>query len=239
LFALDTEIGRINEALVEFARRHSAPRPHPEIRFVGDGDVLDAWRRHAVPRRFGRRLWVVPSGHTVEPDDAIILRLDPGLAFGTGEHPTTALCLAWLDAHAPVGAKVVDFGCGSGILAIAAALLGATRVLAIDHDPQALVATLKNAAANGVADRIDARADDALPSDVWGEQRVVIANILANPLVALAPRLTRLVAPRGQLVLSGLLEHQVGEVCAAYRDVRFDAPVVSDGWALVAGARRV
>jgi ribosomal protein L11 methyltransferase len=235
LFALDAPIAEIARSLASFGRSHDAPIPHPDVRFVADQEFATAWRTHAVPRRFGEHLWVVPSECELPVPGAVALHMDPGLAFGTGEHPTTALCLEWLDGHTLRGAHVVDFGCGSGILAIAAALLGAERVIAIDHDPQALVATRNNARANEVERHISTASPDAMPDGIWRRQQVVIANILANPLIELAPQLSRLLASGGWLVMSGILEDQVARVRAAYPDVRFEEPVVADGWARVAG----
>ncbi len=180
---------------------------------LGERDWVRAWLDDFRPMSFGRRLWVVPSGHQPPDPGAVNLRLDPGLAFGTGTHPTTAMCLRWLDAGLPAGATVLDYGCGSGILAVAAARLGAARVTAVDIDPQALAATRANAAANGVGDRVRVLAPEALaPEPV----EVVLANILAGPLVELAPVLAAHLAPGGHLVLSGLLAAQAPAVAAAY-----------------------
>ncbi len=183
---------------------------------VGDRDWSRAWLDRFRPMRFGRRLWIVPGGMAAEPaPDNIEVHLDPGLAFGTGTHPTTALCLEWQDGHELAGLQVVDYGCGSGILGIAAALLGAARVVCVDNDPQALEATMVNAARNGVAALILCASPaefDVTAADV------VLANILAQPLIELAPLLTASLRPGGALVLSGLLEEQRGLVLAAYAD---------------------
>lgn len=183
-------------------------------REVEDRDWERAWLDRFAPMRFGRRLWIVPTGmDSAEAAGGIKIHLDPGLAFGTGSHPTTALCLEWLDAQSLSGRVVVDFGCGSGVLGIAAALLGAGRVVCIDNDPQALEATAANAARNGVSDRLDIRAPadfDATAADA------VVANILAGPLIRLAPVLTDAVKPGGRILLSGLLEPQAAEVVVAY-----------------------
>jgi ribosomal protein L11 methyltransferase len=196
------------------------------------------WLEHFRPIRFGRRLWVCPKDQDIpaaERPDAVVLKLDPGLAFGTGSHATTALCLEWLDSADLAHKTVVDYGCGSGILAIAAVLLGAASAVAVDHDPQALLATRANAAANGVASRIAVAASrDAVaqPADI------VLANILATTLVSLAGTLTCLVRPGGQLVLSGILEDQAGAVAEAYRpDVIFSPPLKLDSWVLLTGTR--
>jgi ribosomal protein L11 methyltransferase len=183
--------------------------------------------------RFGDRLWIRPSGREVTQPDAVIVDLDPGLAFGTGTHPTTALCLEWLDRHAPVGKTVLDFGCGSGVLGVAALKLGAQRVIGVDHDPQALLASRENARRNAVAERLEVVHSDVFdgaPADV------VIANILANVLVDLAPTISSLVEPGGQLVLSGILADQADDVVQAYAgSVKFAPRIERDGWVLLHG----
>ncbi len=187
-----------------------------------------AWMDDFRPLRFGCRLWVVPS-HTAPPDPAAVnLRLDPGLAFGTGTHPTTALCLEWLEAHLEPGLSVLDYGCGSGILAVAALLLGAPGAQAVDIDPQALEASAANAEANGVADRLAL----GVPGSAAAAP-VVLANIVAGTLVTLAPALCGLVRPGGCLVLSGLLCGQQAQVQAAYPSLAFEAPRERDGWLLL------
>jgi len=221
-----------------------------------------AWERewlkdfHAM--RFGRRLWVCPHHERVSAPDAVIVSLDPGLAFGTGTHASTALCLEFLDAHflaspapaehfgkgqvqgleapLPRGTRVIDYGCGSGVLAIAAARLGAAEVYAYDIDPQALIATADNARANDVQARLQVHASAAaLPSGA----DVLLANILAAPLCLLAPRFAALLRPGGQVVLAGLMSHEAAEVTAAYAPcfdvVRFGE---RDGWACLTGRRR-
>ena len=208
-----------------------ADRPGPiEWREVGDEDWERAWMDRFGPMCFGRRLWVVPSGMSIPPKpDQVEIRLDPGLAFGTGTHPTTALCLAWLDAQEMSGKRVIDYGCGSGILGIAAALLGAVRVDCVDNDPQALEATAANAAGNSVGDRIRCWAPEQF---CGGAADVVLVNILAAPLVRLAPRLCDCAVSGGRIVLSGLLEEQLDDVAAAYRPAcEVIASATQDGWA--------
>ncbi|MBV9316837.1 MAG: 50S ribosomal protein L11 methyltransferase, partial [Gammaproteobacteria bacterium] len=166
----------------------------------------------------------------------IVVLLDPGLAFGTGTHPSTALCLTWLDANPPVDARVIDYGCGSGVLGIAAAKLGAAEVYAFDIDPQALIATHDNAHANGLGTRISVHASAAtLPPAT----DLLLANILAAPLCALAASFASLVRAGGQLVLSGLMQHQAMEVTAAYA-AWFDVAGYAerDGWVCLAARRR-
>lgn len=200
---------------------------------LDDRDWERAWMDRFEPMRFGRRLWLCPSHLEPEPDWERVIRLDPGLAFGSGTHPTTALCLAWIDAARLEGCDVLDYGCGSGVLAIAAGLCGARRLVAVDHDPQALLATADNAARNGLAGRIETLTPegfDRLEGD-RGRFDVVLANILAGPLVNLAPGLLDALRPGGHLVLSGILPEQAESVVRAYE--RLGTPVDSserDDW---------
>jgi len=193
------------------------------------------WLKDFPAMRFGRRLWVCP-GDREPPSDpsAVVLSLDPGLAFGTGTHPTTALCLEWLDLHPPVGKRVVDFGCGSGILGIAAAKLGASEVVAVDIDPQALSATRSNALRNEVVGRVRVtEASLTLPA-----ADLLMANILAGPLIELAPAFCRVLSPGTTLVLSGILAEQVETVVRAYADiVEFSDRAERDGWVRLTGNR--
>jgi ribosomal protein L11 methyltransferase len=194
------------------------------------------WLKDFHGMRFGARLWVCPHHEVVADPEAVIVLLDPGLAFGTGTHATTAMCLSWLDGHAPVGARVIDFGCGSGILAIAALKLGAGRAWCHDIDPQALLATRENAQANGVAEATVICATlTALPAAV----DVLLANILSGPLCALAPLFATLVRPGGHVILSGLMQHQEAEVTAAY-DAWFDTTPIAarEGWVALNAVRR-
>jgi ribosomal protein L11 methyltransferase len=205
---------------------------------LDEQDWVRIWLRDWEPRRFGARLWVTPRAKrsAITDRDATIVVLDPGLAFGTGTHPSTALCLDWL-AGAPLrGASVLDFGCGSGLLAIAALKLGAARATAVDIDPQAIVATRDNARANAVQGQLDAGlAADYRPAP----HDVVLANILAQPLIALAPVLAGSLAPGGALVLAGLLAAQADEVQAAYADLCDWQPRVErEGWVRLCGRRR-
>jgi ribosomal protein L11 methyltransferase len=194
------------------------------------------WLKHFRPRRFGCHLWVCPAGQTPEDDGTgVILTMDPGLAFGTGTHETTALCLQWLDAHPPKNLRVVDFGCGSGILAIAAALLGARIVYARDIDPQALEATRTNALRNQVADRIlTAPADGEIPGC-----DLLMSNILAGTLIDLAPDFARALQGGAQVVLSGILADQAAAVIEAYSPwFGLQQMAEQDGWILLAGHRQ-
>lgn len=192
------------------------------------------WLRDFRPMQFGARLWIIPGGMAVPVDAAVVVHLDPGLAFGTGTHPTTAMCLRWLDAHVKPGLRVIDYGCGSGILAIAALALGASHAHAFDIDPQALLATDENAARNQLRSRLTIVASALeLP-----QADIVVANILAGPLAALAPDLSALVRPGGSILLAGLLAGQVEELRAAYAP--WIAPQVAstqDDWVLLTGQR--
>ncbi|HEV8325068.1 MAG TPA: 50S ribosomal protein L11 methyltransferase [Myxococcota bacterium] len=198
-------------------------------------DWVRETQRLNAPLRITPRLWVVHSWHEPPDPTALNLRLDPGLAFGTGAHATTRLCLAWLEATIRGGETVLDYGTGSGILAIAALRLGAARAAGVDLDPQALSAAAENAERNGV--RIALSDDDGLPPAFSAD--VVVANILAGPLVALAPRLAALARPGAHLALSGLLADQARDIGAAYAAAfSLEPPQFDDGWALLAGTRR-
>ena len=203
---------------------------------VADTDWVRATQSQFPPTRISDRLWIVPTWHEPPDPEAVVVRLDPGVAFGTGTHPTTRLCLRWLDANLRPGASVLDYGCGSGILAIAAAKLGASRVVGTDIDPQALQAARANSEANSV--RADYTQPDSLRCGTWD---IVLANILSNPLMVLAPALLGRVAPGGALVLSGVLERQADDVIEAYRaaDARVPLSVWSadEGWVCLAGHR--
>jgi ribosomal protein L11 methyltransferase len=211
----------------------------PAIEFravVADTDWVRATQSQFPPTRISDRLWIVPTWHEPPDPEAVVVRLDPGVAFGTGTHPTTRLCLRWLDANVRPGASVLDYGCGSGILAIAAAKLGASRVVGSDIDPQAMQAARANSEANAV--RADYTEPDSLGAGTWD---VVLANILSNPLMLLAPALLARVAPRGALVLSGVLERQAGQVIEAYRAADASMPLsvwaADEGWVCLAGHR--
>ncbi len=217
--------------------------PH-QLERIEDRAWERVWLADFKPLQFGERLWVVPS-HCEPPEPtAVNLRLDPGLAFGTGTHPTTALCLEWLSSADLEGRTVVDYGCGSGILAIAAALLGARSVIATDLDPQALLATRENAARNGVAERLvvtcaERSRSSGMPGPLAiAPADILLANILAGPLVELAPLFARSIKPGGRIVLSGLLAEQAEEVAHAYRDgFTIVAPCCREGWARLDGIR--
>ena len=230
-----------------------------EAQQIADRAWEREWLKDFHAMRFGRRLWICPRHERVSAPGAVVVQLDPGLAFGTGTHPSTALCLEWLDAHfsgppasaehfvatgsqrldahahlAP-GACVIDYGCGSGVLAIAAARLGAAAAHGFDIDPQALIATRDNARGNGVGERVRVHSSAAtLPA----QADVLLANILAAPLCELAARFAALVRPHGQVVLAGLLEGEAADVTGAYAAC-FDVARAGDrdGWVCLAGRR--
>ena len=201
---------------------------------VEEQDWVRLTQSQFEPIRISERLWIVPSWHAAPDPEAINIILDPGLAFGTGSHPTTRLCLDWLEQHLSPAQSVIDYGCGSGILAIAAAKLGAASVWGIDIDEQAVIWSRYNASRNGVrANFVGAEAAPPASADV------VIANILANPLKVLAPLLAKLTRPGGQVVLSGILPAQAAEMAAIYRNW-FDmaSPTAEQGWVRMTGTRR-
>ncbi|HDZ57001.1 MAG TPA: 50S ribosomal protein L11 methyltransferase [Pseudomonas xinjiangensis] len=211
--------------------------PQLEIEEIADEDWERSWMDNFKPMRFGDRLWIVPSWHEAPEPAAVNLLLDPGLAFGTGTHPTTALCLEWLDGTCLQNKQVIDFGCGSGILAIASLLLGARHARGTDIDPQAIEASRDNARRNQLADELfSLYLPDAMPRE---PADVLIANILAGPLVSLAPQLATLVKPGGRIALSGILAEQAEDIIAAYQ-TRFDLDPLAerDGWIRVSGTRR-
>ncbi|MBR9871226.1 MAG: 50S ribosomal protein L11 methyltransferase [Gammaproteobacteria bacterium] len=208
-----------------------------DVTLVEDKDWERAWMDDFHPLRFGERLWIVPSWHEAPDPDAANLLLDPGLAFGTGTHPTTALCLQWLDGQDVEGKQVTDYGCGSGILGLAALLLGAKHVIGVDTDPQALEASRENARRNEVEDD---RLDLYLPgSDPDTQADIMLANILAQPLIGLAPRLAALTRTGGSLVLSGILSNQAREVMEAYEPwFVMDEPEQKEEWIRLTGRRK-
>ena len=229
LFAADTDVDALRAALPgELGKTLRA-----EI--LEDKDWEREWMRHYQPRRIADGLWLCPSWLTPPDPNAVTIMLDPGLAFGTGTHPTTAMCLAELAARTPAGGEVVDFGCGSGILAVAALLLGANNVLATDTDPQALTATWANAERNNLP---AGRLRVCHPGELSGDERadLVVANILASPLCDLAPTLCAMLRPGAALLLSGILREQVESVREHYP---LDLEVVreDDGWVALLGRR--
>ena len=225
-------------ALVAFLKHELGSLDGHAVEALEDRDWEREWLRDFQPMAFGDRLWVVPGDASVADDDAVTIHLDPGLAFGTGTHPTTAMCLEWLDGQPLSGCSVLDYGCGSGVLAIAALKLGAASAVGTDIDPQALLATQQNGERNGVSvDLVDP------PDALDGSFDVVVANILAGPLVELATHLSEYVKSGGRLALSGILEEQAATVRKAYEPwVLLDEQKVmhQDGqnWVRLSGRRQ-
>ena len=205
---------------------------------VEDKDWSQEWKKHFKPISCSQgRLWICPSWIDAPKADAVNLRLDPGLAFGTGSHPTTMLCLNWLEKQSLKGKTVIDFGCGSGILGIAALLLGANKVWAIDNDPQALLASRDNAQRNGIDDdRLITLLPEQIPSEAKAD--IMVANILAKPLIDLADQIIALTLSESQLCLSGILSHQIDQVSAAYSNsFVFEPATLEDDWVQLAATK--
>jgi ribosomal protein L11 methyltransferase len=231
LFDKDADIAFIAAAAAGEAGLDAVP-PF-EISEVTEQNWVQLTQSQFEPIRVSQRLWIVPSWHAAPDPDAVNLVLDPGMAFGTGSHPTTRLCLEWLCGSMHAGDSVLDYGCGSGILAIAAARLGAGRVVGVDIDDNALTAAAANAASNGVTLQL------LHPNQPIGTQfDIVVANILANPLCVLAPLLASLTRPGGRVALSGILRTQTEQVQAAYRPAfELQAGTEREGWVLLEGIR--
>jgi ribosomal protein L11 methyltransferase len=232
LFSEDTPIDAI---MLEAAHAIGLQQPpNYAIATLADSDWVRLTQLQFNPIRISQRLWIVPTWHTPFDPNAINITLDPGLAFGTGSHPTTRLCLRWLDSHLKGGESVLDYGCGSGILTIAALKLGAANATGVDVDAQAVQASRDNAIVN----QVDAQF--YLP-DAASKQQVdiVVANILTNPLKVLAPLLAGSLRQGGQIVLSGVLSEQAAEVMKIYDQwFEFRLPVVEEGWACLSGVKR-
>jgi len=235
LFDAQADAARIIENLREYLP--DGPTLELSTELVEDQDWVRVWLKDCPPMKFGERLWVCPHEKRVDEPGCATLLLDPGLAFGTGTHPSTALCLDWIARNDVTGLEVLDFGCGSGILGIAALKLGAVRCTAVDIDPQAILATRDNSQQNGVQAGMNALEHDAVfapfPADV------VLANILARPLIELAPLLASSLKPGGRIVLAGLLDRQTDEVRAAYADAfEFEPDLSREGWTRIAARKR-
>lgn len=232
LFQADFDTGPLEQAL---ETRFDGRFRKPAIEILEDRDWVRAWMDSYEPMQVSDRLWICPGWMEPVDPSAVNLFLDPGLAFGTGAHPTTAMCLKQLSSMDLVGVDVIDFGCGSGILAVAARLLGARKVRAIDNDPQAIVATRQNAEKNGID---DVMLETMLPRESYPfDADLVIANILANPLLSLQPVLSKLIRKNGVLVLSGILDSQVERITEAYRDVDLQVAFQTDEWMCLVGRK--
>ena len=238
LFSGDVDMSQFRAALLRELSLTELPAHH--IEELADRAWEREWLRDFGPMHFGKRLWICPTGSQVDEEEAIVVHLDPGLAFGTGTHPTTALCLEWLDGVDLAGKTLLDYGCGSGVLAIAALKLGCESATAMDIDPQAVIATRQNAADNDVAENMLVTGS---PEGIEGHFDVVVANILAGPLVQFADSITSLLARGGMLALSGVLCEQADDVMAAYKAwIEFEEPVFreQDGqmWSRLTGSKR-
>ena len=236
LFDATTDQNRLRQAVQQAAGSQNI-QLKIETELLQDQPWERAWMENFHPMRFGQRLWVVPRDQQLPSDvqDAVTMMLDPGLAFGTGTHPTTSLCLQWLDGTDLHGKSVIDYGCGSGILGIAALLLGAESVTGIDHDPQALTASRQNADENGVIQHLT-----LLPAGepINKQCDILLANILASVLVELALLLTEMVKPGGEIALSGILHDQAEMVQQAYEEnFLLNPPQQLDDWILITGTR--
>lgn len=235
LFECDADMEAVAAALRE--RGRIDPDEPIIVELVEDADWERVCMQDFKPMRFGERVWICPSWEEPPVPDAVNILLDPGLAFGTGTHPTTALCLEWLDAQALRDKLVIDYGCGSGILAIAAVLLGASRVIAIDNDPQAILASESNRTLNGIT---ASQMSVHLPGVTDHPQAdVLVANILSGPLEQLTPVIAALVKPGGRLILSGVLSLQTTSLMDSYHPYfEMLPPVMRDEWVRVEGIRR-
>ena len=234
LFEADQPIEPVIQAISDAVAPH--PPPAWKLEQLEDKDWQNEWIKHFKPMQFGKRLWICPSWSPPPHPDAVNILLAPGMAFGTGTHPTTALCLQWLDEAIRGGETVIDFGCGSGILALAVVKLGATRVWAVDNDPQALLSCRSNAEKNHLDDRIVLCTPEELDIELVD---IVIANILANPLLQLAPTFAKLLKPGGDIVLSGILGNQVKMIESRYGEwFRLNSPVQQDDWVRLHGIKK-
>jgi len=230
LFPDDCDLQPVIAALKELLP--DASTMQPEEALVPDTDWVRNCLDNMGAMRFGERLWVAPHHRSVDAPDAVVIKLDPGLAFGTGTHPTTDLCLQWLDGASLEGARVLDYGCGSGILAVAALRLGAREAIAVDNDPQAIRATAENAANNDVDPLLHCMLDrDFDPTQTFD---IVLANILAEPLITLAPTLQAALKAGGSIVLAGLLDRQAERIEAAYPGIAWTRKS-HEGWTRLAG----
>jgi ribosomal protein L11 methyltransferase len=231
LFKADAEVARILDAAI--AESGASALAGASIDRVEDADWVALTQRQFEPIRAGERLWIVPTWHEAPRPGDVNVVLDPGAAFGTGSHPTTRMCLGWLEAHVRSGDAVLDYGCGSGILGIAALKLGAARATGVDVDPLALEAARYNSQRNGVALHVQ-----GAQLELAGAFTITVANILANPLRMLAPVIASHTLPRGRIALAGILEDQAREVASAYAPWAALEVVTRDGpWVLMAGTR--
>ncbi|MBT5862420.1 MAG: 50S ribosomal protein L11 methyltransferase [Gammaproteobacteria bacterium] len=238
MFSPDIDLQALKVALI--SELHLSELPAHQTEMLEDRTWEREWLKDFSPMQFGKRLWIYPTGYDAPGGGEIIIHLDPGLAFGTGTHATTALCLEWLDCLSLDGKTMLDYGCGSGVLAIAALKLGCSSATGVDIDPQALIATQQNASDNEVSENLNVL---GAAIDITSEFDVVIANILAGPLIQFAESITRTLGELGMLALSGILYEQADDVMTAFEPwIEFDPPVFreQDGqiWSRLTGKRR-
>jgi len=234
LFELDAEPELVKTVL--FSQFSNDLLDHWFHEVLQDQTWERTWMKHYQPMKFAESLWVCPTGQEKSEPGTVCMTLDPGLAFGTGTHPTTSLCLKWLANHDLTNKVVIDYGCGSGILAVAAILLGAKQVHAIDIDPQAITATLANAEKNNVVDRIKCYLPEQFPGL---KADIVIANILAKPLCELSEQISELIKENGELILSGILKEQAESVMTAYNyyNINIQTPEIYEDWCRLDGKK--
>jgi ribosomal protein L11 methyltransferase len=238
MFSPDIDLQALRTALISELQLHELPEHRTEI--LEERAWEREWLKDFGPMLFGERLWIYPTGYDAPGGGEVVIHLDPGLAFGTGTHATTALCLEWLDSLSLEGKTALDYGCGSGVLAIAALKLGCSSATGMDIDPQALIATRQNASDNKVSENLSVF---GAAIEIAGEFDVVVANILAGPLIQFAESITLTLGERGMLALSGVLCEQADDVMAAFEPwIEFDPPVFreQDGqiWSRLTGKRR-
>lgn len=238
LFDFDTDLSALTSQLRE--NKQAWQIEDFLIETIEDQDWERVWMKNFHPMKFGQNLWIYPSNHEIPEDQSVKILLDPGLAFGTGTHPTTALCLEWLDQNQPKDKMAIDYGCGSGVLALAAIKLGAKKVIATDIDPQALTATQDNMQRNNIADNLIERyLPDQMDAINFEGVDLVLANILCGPLLELYPQLSSLTRSAGKLVISGLLSEQADELINTYSESFGDFEIKEkEGWVRISATRK-
>ncbi|TCS41740.1 50S ribosomal protein L11 methyltransferase [Reinekea marinisedimentorum] len=237
LFEEDVDTPQLLEQISTVIKENQLQTGTITTEILEDKDWEREWMSNFKPIQCGEKLWIVPSWTDAPDTNAVNLKLDPGLAFGTGTHPTTFLCLEWLDKNVNGGESVLDYGCGSGILGLAAILLGSARMDGLDIDPQALIATKNNAQANGIND--DQYRVTTEPGELDAQYDIVVANILAGPLCDLSESICRHLKPNAPIVLSGILAHQAETVMQAYQPwINFDPVAEKEGWIRLSGSRK-
>lgn len=233
LFEADTN----TKPIIDFFYDHFGDDITYKVEQLEDKDWVREWMKQFAPIKCGNKLWICPSWCEAPDPSAVNVLLDPGLAFGTGTHPTTFMCLSWLDSIDLKDKTVVDFGCGSGILAVSALKLGAKKVIGIDIDPQAIDSSLENAKRNNVADKLELYLPENQPKDIQAD--ILVANILAGPLRELAPTISSMVAPNGLFAISGIIESQCSEMVNIYQKwFKLDEPMTKEEWCRINGIKK-